>query len=58
MSTSIVRFLLMTALAKLYYSTHCPEFVVIFVCVLLCKSKVFLIIVTMIVRLKQDDNCF
>ena len=30
----------------------------LFVCVLLCKSKVFLSIVAMIVRIKQDDNCF
>ena len=44
--------------SKLYYSTHFPEFVVIYVCVLLCKSKVFLSIVAMIVMIKQDDNCF
>ena len=39
-------------------STHFPEFVVIYVAVLLCKSKVFLSVVAMIVRIKQDDNSF
>ena len=34
------------------------EFVVIYVCVLLCKSKAFLSIVAMIVRIKQDGNYF
>ena len=38
------------------YSTHFPEFFVSYVCVLLCKSKVFLSIVAMIVRIKQDDK--
>ena len=44
--------------SKFYYSTHFPEFVVIYVYVLLCKSKVFLSIVAMIVMIKQFDNCF
>ena len=35
-----------------------PEVVVIYVCLLLCKSKVFLSIKGMIVRIKQDDNYF
>ena len=39
-------------------STHFPEFVVIYVGVLLCNSKVFLSVVAMIVRIKQDDNSF
>ena len=30
----------------------------LFMSVLLCKSKVFLSIVAMIVMIKQDDNCF
>ena len=37
--------------------THFLEFVVIYVCVLLCKLKVFLNIVAVIVRIKED-NCF
>ena len=43
--------------SKLYYSTHFLEFVVTYVCVLLCKSKAFLGIVAMIVRIKQGDYC-
>ena len=39
-------------------ATHFPEFVVIYVFVLLCKSKVFWSIVVMIVKIKQDDNYF
>ena len=46
----------MTALADLLTAVI-PEFVVIYICVLLCKSKVFLSIVAVIVRIKQDDNC-
>ena len=44
--------------SKLNYSTHFLEFVVIYVCVLRCKSKVFWSIVAMIVMIKQDDNFF
>ena len=44
--------------SKLYYSNHFPKLVVIYVCVLQCKSKVFLGIVAMIVIIKQDDNNF
>ena len=34
------------------------QFVVIYVCVSLCKSNVFLSIAVVIVMIKQDDNCF
>ena len=37
---------------------HFPKFVVIYVCVLLCKSKVFWSIMAMIVKIEQDDNYF
>ena len=58
----------MTALANrwighstllLYFSefNHFLEIAVIYVCVLLCKSKVFLKIVAVTVRIEQDGNC-
>ena len=37
---------------------HFSEFFVIYVYVLLCKSKVFLSFVAMVVRIKQNDNWF
>ena len=45
---------------RCWNSTHVSEFAVVYVCVcvLLCKSNVFLSIVAMIVRTKQDDNSF
>ena len=41
-------------------STIVPIFqnLLLFVCVLLCKSTVFLSIVAMRVMIKQDDDCF
>ena len=41
-------------------STIVPVFqnLSLFMCVLLCESKVFLSIVVLIVRIKQDHNCF
>ena len=41
-------------------STMVPIFqnLLLVMSVLLCKSKVFFTIVAMIVRIKQDDNCF
>ena len=41
-------------------STIVPIFqnLLLFMCVLVCKSKVFLSIVALIVRIKPDGNCF